>query len=91
MTGLGGGVCAMQQGCPGQGQRGLGDTGGQCHSLWRLCLETPGAQPRPSEAPEGPRPGPEAGVSQPSRCRQHGQGGGHVFLLGPGAHPVVQK
>lgn len=64
MTGLGGSVSAMQQGCPGEGAKGPGDMGERATVWpWRLCPETPGPT---SGLPRSQRSlglGPEAGVS----------------------------
>lgn len=86
MTGPGGSASAMQQGGPGKGTKGPG----------RHSRRVPHSDQGQVALPRGPRahrrPATRGrGRSQPRKCRQKWQGRERFFLLGPGAHPVIQK
>lgn len=79
----------MQQGDLGTGTEGPGRHSRTAPHLGQRQVALPTglrAHRRPCEPAARGR-----GRSQPHRCRHKWQGGERFFLLGPGAHPVVQK
>lgn len=95
MTGPGGSASAMQQGGLGKGTMRPGRHSWTMPHLGQgqaALPRGPRAHHRPREVLGGPQPAARGrDKSQPHRWRHKWWGGECFFLLGPGAHPMVQK